>query len=149
MKLREDDSHALPRVKDSASAERRSQRQSAPGKLPRPRAPAACRLEAPYCYYVRSAFGLSGRITPTRIVFGKAHSRESGLKWRPRPLGHFDAEVRRHDVFKIIHGFPDLHEHALTCRFAEHPRQSEHRPTGFNLDAQVAGEIKCMRLTRE
>jgi len=73
------------------------------------------------CYYVPCACGLSTARTIRRTVFETAIPR-NWLAW-PRPpsavpLGHFDAEVGRHDTFKIIHRIADLRKHAFARRFA-------------------------------
>src|ERR1700732_383947 len=64
-------------------------------------------------------------------------------------LGHFDAEVGRHDIFKIIHRIAYLRNHAFARWFAEEPRDSEHIPACFNLQTQVVQKIKSLRFARK
>jgi hypothetical protein len=67
----------------------------------------------------------------------------------PATLGHFDAEVGRHDIFKIIHRIAYLPKHAFARRLAEELPDSEHIPACFNLQTQVVEKIKSMRFTRK
>ena len=56
-------------------------------------------------------------------------------------LVHFDAQLRRHDLFKIIQGMIYLRKHAFARGFAEELRDSEKILASFDLHAKVIHAI--------
>jgi len=56
-------------------------------------------------------------------------------------LVHFDTQLRRNDLFKIIQGLVYLRKHAFARGFAEELRDSEKIVASFDLHPKVIHEI--------